>query len=335
MAKQKKNLSETLKRKRRKSQKGSQKGTPAVREYKSRLFIRLFSEPEELLALYNAVNESAYTDASQLVVNTLENVLYLGMKNDMSFLIGSEMNLYEHQSTWNPNMPLRGLFYLARLYKAYVAANGLDIYSGVHHKLPAPRYIVFYNGTAEEPERMELKLSDSYEVADGPYSLECTATVLNINFGHNQKLMESCHRLYEYSYLVSRVRYHLKEGLVLREAVDRAIDDCLKKGILEAFLTKHREEAMMDLLTELYSVERHERLVRKEARAEGEMIKLISQVCRKLSRGKEPEVIADELEEDLAVIQPICETARRFGPGYDIEKIYEELANTKAAPPER
>ncbi len=341
MAKQGKNRSETRKERPERHSEKRQKGAPAVREYKNRLFIRLFQEPKELLALYNAVNDSHYTDASRLVVNTLEDVLYLGMKNDVSFLIGSEMNLYETQSTWNPNMPLRGLFYFSRLYKGYVAVHGLDIYSSVHHKLPTPRYIIFYNGTRDEAERMELKLSDSYEVKTGSFGLECTATVLNINFGHNQKLMENCHRLYEYAYLVSMVRCHLKEGLTLKNAIDLAIDDCLKEGILEEFLTKHREEATMDLMTELYSVERHDRIVRKEAmeegrekgreegrkegRKEGRAETLISMIVRKLSRGKTPEMISEELEEEPALVQAVCDAAQSFAPEYDSAEICQAM----------
>ncbi len=305
-----------------------------ARNHKSRLFIRLFSEPEELLTLYNAVNDSSYTDSSQLTVNTLEDALYLSMKNDVSFLIGSEMNLYEHQATWNPNMPLRGLFYLSGLYRGYIAANRLDIYSRVQLHLPVPRYIVFYNGTDTVAERTELRLSDSFEKNGSSGCLECTATVLNINFGHNQKLMNDCRRLYEYSYLVSRIRCYCMNGLELRAAIDRAIGDCLAEDILKEFLTKHREEATMDLMTELFSVERHEMLIREEGKLQGEMTKLISQTCRKLSRGKTPEMIADELEEDISVIRPICETAQMFAPEYDVEKIYEELVAEKALPSE-
>lgn len=78
------------------------------RQYKDRLFRMIFHDREELLSLYNAVNGTEYTDASALIVMTLKDVIYLGMKNDVAFLIGCDLNLYEHQSTWNPNMPLRG-----------------------------------------------------------------------------------------------------------------------------------------------------------------------------------------------------------------------------------
>ncbi len=348
--------SHEVSRRENKQEKDRQRSS-AVRDHKNRLFIRLFSEPKELLELYNAVNGSRYTDASQLTVNTLEDTLYLGMKNDVSFLIGSEMNLYEHQSTWNPNMPLRGLFYFARLFQGYVDSNGLDIYSRVRLRLPVPRYVVFYNGTEHEEERWELKLSDSFEkvgkesdkpgMEANPWrhspSLECTALVLNINFGHNKELMAGCRRLYEYAYLISRIRYRLSQGMTLEGAIDLAIDDCIREGILSDFLTKHRGEAVMDLFTEIYSVERHDRLVKRDAkeegraegriegraegrvegRAEGDALRVISLICRKLSRGKTPEVIADEVEEDVEVIRPVCEIARSFAPDYDYEKIYE------------
>ena len=88
--------------------------------------------------------------------------LYMDYKNDISFLIDSTLNLYEHQSTWNPNMPLRGLGYFARLYEDYVRLNELNIYSETRIKMPKPQYFVFYNGTKAEPDRQILKLSDSF-----------------------------------------------------------------------------------------------------------------------------------------------------------------------------
>lgn len=124
----------------------------ANREYKATLFHVLFQEPREALALYNAVRHTSYDNPDDLTITTLEDVIYIGMKNDLSFLIGHTMNLYEHQSTFNPNMPLRGLFYLSRLYEGYVEQNNLDIYSSTLLKLPLPQYLVFYNGKQEMEE---------------------------------------------------------------------------------------------------------------------------------------------------------------------------------------
>lgn len=307
-------------------------GPTANRNHKNSLFLSLFKQPEDLLDLYNAVNGSHYTDPSLLEINTLEEVLYLGIKNDISFLFSGEMNLYEHQSTDNPNMPLRGLFYFAKLYQVHVGTHNLDIYSRKQLKLPTPRYIVFYNGTGEMPERTVLRLSTSFEGTDGPLfageppSLECTATVLNTNYGHNREIMERCQKLRGYAYLISRIRYHLGQGLTLEAAVGRAIDDCLEEDILTEYLTKCREEATMNILSE-YDQEkilqfRYEE-GKEEGKVEGGLLKLLSLICRKLKKGKSLEQIADELDEDISEIQPLYEMCLPFAPDYDAERIYE------------
>lgn len=84
--------------------------------YKARIFEMVFSDRKELLALYNAVNGTCYTDPDKLEINTLKNAIYMSMHNDISFLIDSRLSLYEHQSTYSPNLPLWYLFYVADLY---------------------------------------------------------------------------------------------------------------------------------------------------------------------------------------------------------------------------
>ena len=142
--------------------------------------------------LYNALNNTCYENPNDLEVNTLEDAVYLSMKNDISFLIGGTLNLYEHQSTYNPNMPLRGLIYLARLYDGYVETENINLYSSTLKKLPIPQYFVFYNGTKAQPDETILRLTDAFEsVSDNRQPcLQCTAVMLNINYGHNLALME-------------------------------------------------------------------------------------------------------------------------------------------------
>ena len=135
----------------------------ANREYKDRLFRLVFQKKEDLLSLYNAVNGTSYDDPDDLEVNTLENALYLAMKNDLSFLIGATLNLYEHQSSFNPNMPIRGVMYFSKLYEKHIASHEINIYSSAPKRLPFPQHIVFYNGTREEPDRLTLRLSDLFE----------------------------------------------------------------------------------------------------------------------------------------------------------------------------
>lgn len=237
------------------------------RKYKDRLFRFVFHDKKDLLELYNAINGSDYKDTKELEINTLENVLYLGMKNDLSFLLCSSMNLYEHQSTWNENMPLRGLFYFADLYQRYLQKNGYRLTGlGKRLPLPFPRYVVFYNGTKEEPDRMQLLLSDSFFKQDGEElpSLECRALVLNINYGHNQALMERCGRLRDYAAFIEEIRHNLKRGLLLEDAVDRAIDTCIEQGILADILSKSKMEVRKMLLTE-YDERAEREYLRKEA----------------------------------------------------------------------
>ena len=173
-------------------------------KYKDRLFRLIFHEKKELLELYNAVNESHYTNPDDLEITTIEDVVYMRMRNDLSFIIGDEMNLQEHQSTFYPNLPLRGLFYFSSVYKAYIEPMKHKLYSTSELKIPFPQYIVFYNGVEEKPERQELKLSTLFiENGKGkPLALECTALVLNVNYGQNKELMERCKTLKEYASLL-------------------------------------------------------------------------------------------------------------------------------------
>ena len=108
----------------------------------------LFSDRKNLLSLYNAVNGSSYEDPDALEIVTLENAVYMGMKNDLAFIVDTGLFLYEHQSTYNPNMPLRDLFYIAGEYQKLVDHRFL--YSSSIQKIPAPNFLVFYNGTERE-----------------------------------------------------------------------------------------------------------------------------------------------------------------------------------------
>ena len=240
----------------------------AKRNYKDSLFRMVFREKKELLSLYNAINGTMYEDPEELVVTTIEDVLYMGRKNDISFLIKDVMNLYEHQSSVNPNMPLRGLIYICMLYQGYLEQNNLDIYSSTRLRLPTPKYLVFYNGTKEEPDRRELRLSDSFIKQEEPPDLECRAVMLNINYGHNKELMEACRKLYEYSRFVESIRVYLNTGMKLGAAMDQAIEDCIRLDILKELLLKHRGEVKQVILTE-YNEERHAKTLLEEGRRQG------------------------------------------------------------------
>lgn len=235
------------------------------RDYKSTMFTMIFSDKKELLKLYNAVGQRNYDNPELLEINTLENAIYMTMRNDLSFLIDSRLSLYEHQSTYNPNMPLRFLIYLADLYADMV--KGKNLYGTKVIPLPAPRFIVFYNGSDARPDKEELRLSDAYVTDDGEVYLELCVTVLNINVGHNQELLKACKTLHDYSEYVHRVRRYAKE-MSIEEAVDKAIDECIRERILREFLEKNRAEARTMSIYE-YNEEEHMRMEREEAFEDG------------------------------------------------------------------
>ncbi len=244
------------------------------REYKSTLFCKVFEEKKYLLELYNSVNGTDYQNEEDLEVNTLENVVYISMKNDISFLIDCNMNLYEHQSTYNPNMPLRGVLYFAQLYSKYVVENNLNLFSSTLQKIPAPRYIVFYNGTQEQPDEQISLLSEAFQkTREGRYEdvcLECWARMLNINYGHNCELMEKCRRLKEYAIFISRVRQYVKEiPSNPSKAIEKAVDECIEEGVLVDILTSQRSE-VLELALITFNRELYEQGLREEGAREAE-----------------------------------------------------------------
>ena len=172
----------TLKNSAKKTHKKKKMST-TIRNYKDTIIRMIFKNKWELLILYNAVNGTHYTNPDDLEITTLENAIYMNVKNDISCVLDMRMNLYEHQSTFNPNMPLRDLFYIARLYEELVTDE--NIYSSRRIMLPTPKFIIFYNGVDEQPERKVMKLSDSFEIK-GEVNLELTAVQLNINPGDNE-----------------------------------------------------------------------------------------------------------------------------------------------------
>ena len=183
------------------------------------------------------------------------------IKNDVSFIIDMRLSLFEHQSTYNPNMPLRFLLYLADIYSSLTSEQNL--YGRKHILIPSPRFIVFYNGMEERPDYEQLKLSDSYEVQGERISLELLVDVLNINKGHNRELMDASRTLREYAEYIFRVRKYA-ETATIEEAVERAITECIQEGILSDFLEKNRAEAKAVSIYE-FDYEKYIKMEREDA----------------------------------------------------------------------
>ena len=318
----------------------------SLRNQKDSVFRMLYRDRGELLKLYNALNETEYDNPEELEIYTLENAIFMNVKNDVSFLLDAELNLYEHQASFNPNMPLRDLVYVARQLEKYVRNESL--YSTKLVRLPALRFVVFYNGTTDQPDRKVLRLSDAYAKKPSDPELELKVLMLNINFGRNRELLEKCNTLREYSVYVERVRKYAKQ-MPVDDAVRRAVDECIKEDVLSKFLLSQKAEVIAmsifeyDEEAEIAKIRRDEFELGREAgiaegretgiaegRKNGAFEKLIQQTCKKLQKGKNAEQIAEELEESPALIARICRAAGPFAPGYDSDRIAEALSGPDA-----
>lgn len=244
-----------------------------------------------------------------LEINTLENAIYMAMRNDISFLIDARLSLYEHQSTYSLNLPLRFLLYISALHSSMT--REANLYGTKPIELPPPRFVIFYNGKVEQPDRQILKLSDLYTIKE-ECSLELEAVMLNVNSGHNKELMEMSHTLWEYAEYTARVREYA-EVMELEEAVERAIKECIQEGILKEFLEKNRAEAKNMSIFE-YDQEKHIKQEREEAWEEGkkagERDMLLKLAEKKLRKGKTIAEIAEELEESEKTIKEILESRK-------------------------
>ena len=259
------------------------------RSYKDRLFKIIFEDKKELLSLYNALTGKNYQNPDELEINTIDDVIYMHLKNDMSFILDDWQNLFEQQSTFNPNQPLRGFFYFADLYK--VKYFGKKIYSTRLLKIPTPQYIVFYNGTTNMPDRKELRLSDAFQQPTEQPDIEVVAHMLNINYGHNKELMERCRKLKEYAQFIDIIRHYLRENKQWsnEQAISKAIDDCIQNNILRDILQKERLRVMASILSEFDEVG-YKEMIQDEAIEDGEIRGSIK-LAYKLKLPK-PEIIA-------------------------------------------
>ena len=294
-----------------------------IRNYRDTLFRMLYRNKKRLLSLFNAVNGTQYDNPDDLTITTLEGVLYLGMKNDVSCIIDMMMQLYEHQSTVNPNMPLRNLFYVSDLLQKYIYEEGIDIHSRKQIPSPTPKFVVFYNGDEEQPERKEILLSKAFSANTGETNMELVVLQININKGQNEELKAACKTLQEYAEFTERAREHRKE-MELEDAIRTTIDECIRDGILKDFLLKNKAEVYHMCLYE-FDVELHERVLREEEREEGRLEgiregrlagqqegmqngkKFAKQVFKAFMSGKTPETIAEELNVPLEEVKNLVD----------------------------
>lgn len=235
------------------------------RKYKDRLFRMLFSDKEKLLELYNALNGSSHTNAEDLEITTLDDVLYMNMKNDVSILLDDYLSLYEHQSTLSDNLPLRGFLYFSELYRPMI--DDKRIYNRKMIELPTPVYIVFYNGDASMGESETKRLSAAFKHGNEQSKMELEVTILNVNYGHNKELMEQCRTLKEYAIFIDKIKQY-KKKMDLAQAIGKAIEECIGENVLRDFLMRRKKEVTNSILTQ-YDEEEVMKMISKESYEDG------------------------------------------------------------------
>ena len=296
------------------------------RKIKDSLFTCLLTQKKYALQVYNVLNDSNYGDSDDIEITTLENVVFINIKNDVSFVLEDIFSLYEHQATYNPNMPLRSLFYMSNSYEHIINNRGANVYGSKLVKIPTPKCVVFYNGEEEYPDKMYLKLSDSFENQKVEGDIEIKVLMLNINYSHNQKLLESCEVLRGYSLYNEMFRKYTKEGIMTKEeAACKAIDDCIVQNVLVDFFRERRSEVVGMILE--YTAEQAEKhfakleqeINEKEQRIEGlgqeltEKEQRIEGLGRVLTEKKERiEGLSQELSEKDRIITKLLEENTRL-----------------------
>ena len=281
------------------------------RTFRDTLFRSIYSGKDDrskrwLLSLYNALSDKNYTDISALEITTIDDVIYVTIKNDLSFLINSEMHLFEQQSTVNPNMPLRGLIYFSQLYQKEVAKRNLDIFGRSRIKIPSPKFVVFYNGAQKQDDIVKYRLSDLFEVKDESGEFEWTATVININKNHNESLQKKCESLYHYCVFVERVKENLDKKMEPKNAINEAVDFAIKGNFLEGYFKEQRMNIVGNLLTE-FNQEDYDRNRRaegyKDGYSDGERQKAVEDAIILIRDfNAEPELAAEKMNAPLDLV---------------------------------
>ncbi|MEY8524041.1 hypothetical protein D7X98_04920 [bacterium 1XD8-76] len=237
-----------------------------TRSHKDNVFCLLYRDKKNLLSLYNAMNDTSYGEEEELEVVTLDGAICMKIKNDAAFVIDSMLNLYEQQASVNPNMPLRDLYYVARELKKIAPPRSL--YSTMKVEIPVPKFVVFYNGTAKQPERQEYRLSDLFSRAEENPELELRVTVININPGYSENLLKRCESLKGYMVFVEKVRGKRKAGIKLESAVLQALEECISENILAEFFRENREEVVEMSIWE-FDQELHDKTLLEDGEAIG------------------------------------------------------------------
>lgn len=295
--------------------------------YKDSLFVFLFGSEKRkkyTLSLYNALNGTNYTDPDELEINTIENIVYIKMHNDVSFMLKAEIWLFEQQSTKCPNMPYRMLEYIHALYQRIIEGKGYSKYDDTMFTLPAPHFVVLYNGAENAPEYEVQKLSDMYE--NGKQGdLDLVVRVYNINRKYNDDIKQNCSVLSEYMWLVEEIRRRTKgcgkSFKAVGKAISKVLDEMPDSFEIKPVLIAEKEE-VLGMIFEEYN----EQKAMKAAREHAE---------KRFNEGVEKGIekgASEEKRQSVLRYSQLGLTAEQIAKGSDlpleeVKKLLEEMIN--------
>ena len=256
--------------------------TKAKRTYKDSMFRDIFNDKKRLQRLFKALS-GRLVPLRDIKITTLRGTFFDDVKNDISFLVGDLfVVLLEHQSTPSPDMPVRMLWYVARLYRQYLDAR--LPYRHTQAPLPAPMFFVFYNGTEEMPEKWELRLSDAFGENTG--AMELVVTVYNVNYAENREILEKCQDLKAYSLFVARVRENAQKGMKLGQAVIEAIRYSEEHDILKEYFEQIEQEEVIDMVSVKWDPELAKQVWMEEAHEAGMAKGMEAGMAKGLAEGR-------------------------------------------------
>jgi hypothetical protein len=265
-------------------------------KFKDSVFTKLFDDEDRLRELYAALEGVECDPTLPISINTLRDVIYMNQMNDLSFTVGNKMVfVIEHQSTPNPNMPLRILLYIARIYEKIVEYRAL--YKKALVKIPKPEFIVLYNGLEKAPEKWEMRLSDAFNGLEPgeKTALDLTVAVYNINKGQNAALLQRSEHLAGYAEFVAKVRENVA-AMPLDQAMAEAVRYCIRNGVLASFLEEHGSEVVNMVLSE-WNLDEAKEVWQEEARDEGR-VEGEAKVLELMEQGYTVEQVKAKLAED-------------------------------------
>jgi hypothetical protein len=265
------------------------------RNYKDTVFRRLFNTKEKLLELYNAIFGTDYKDWSAIKINTLENVLFMGMRNDISFVIYGVLVLLEHQSTINKNLAARMFLYLSKIYEKIISEDAPNaLYKRDEVELPNPEFIVLCNGKEDFPKEEIINISAVFKNKDRKNRLDMEVRVININKGVNPELESKSKTLADYISLITKIREYEKNH-PLEEAIKLAVKYCVDNDILKEFLLENATEVVGMLATE-FDMDIALKVAREEGKEEGK--KEVQYILDLMAQGLSYEEIKKKIEEN-------------------------------------